>query len=63
MSCALISVPWPTARSGSRPNYGSMPRTAAAKGRPVPRPFEFHRGKGQITAEASFTGKYTEPVI
>jgi len=40
-----------------------MPRTAAAKGRPVPRPFEFHWGKGQITEEASFTGKYTEPAI
>jgi hypothetical protein len=40
-----------------------MARTAAAKGRPVPRPFEFHWGKGQITEEASFTGKYTEPAI
>ena len=40
-----------------------MPRTAAAKGRPVPRSFEFHWGKGQITEEASFTGKYTEPAI
>ena len=40
-----------------------MLRTAAIKGRPVPRPFEFHRGKGQITEEASFTGKYTEPTI
>jgi hypothetical protein len=40
-----------------------MPRTSAAKGRPVPRPFEFHWGKGQITEEASFTGEYTEPAI
>jgi hypothetical protein len=40
-----------------------MLRTAAIKGRPVPRPFEFHLGKGQITEEASFTGKYTEPTI
>jgi hypothetical protein len=29
----------------------------------VPRPFEFHWGKGQITEEASFTGRYTEPAI
>lgn len=40
-----------------------MPRTSAVKGRPVPRPFEFHWGKGQLTEEASFTGKYTEPAI
>jgi hypothetical protein len=40
-----------------------MPRSATAKSRPVPRPFEFHWGKGQITEEASFTGKYTEPAI
>jgi len=40
-----------------------MPRNASAKGRPVPRPFEFHWGKGQITEEASFTGTYTEPAI
>ena len=40
-----------------------MPRTSAAKGRPVPRPFEFHWGGGQITEEASFTGTYTEPAI
>jgi hypothetical protein len=38
-----------------------MPMTAAANGRPVPRPFEFHWGKGQITERASFTGQYTEP--
>ncbi len=40
-----------------------MPRTAAAKGRPVPRPFEFHWGTGQITEEASFRGEHTEPAI
>jgi hypothetical protein len=40
-----------------------MPRTAAAKDRPVPRSFEFHWGKGQITEEASFTGTYTQPAI
>jgi hypothetical protein len=40
-----------------------MPRTTAAKGRPVPRPFEFHWGSGHITEEACFTGKYTEPSI
>jgi hypothetical protein len=40
-----------------------MPRTAAAQGRPVPRPFEFHWGKGQITEEASAAGEYSEPAI
>lgn len=29
----------------------------------MPRPFEFHWGKGQITEEACFTGTYTEPSI
>ncbi|MBO0886319.1 MAG: hypothetical protein J2O39_08325 [Acidimicrobiales bacterium] len=29
----------------------------------MPRPFEFHWGKGEITEEASFTGTYTEPAI
>lgn len=37
--------------------------TSGPKRRPVPRPFEFHWGKGQITEEASFTGQYTEPTI
>jgi hypothetical protein len=40
-----------------------MLRTAAVKRRPVSRPFEFLQGKGQITEETSFTGKYTEPAI
>jgi hypothetical protein len=40
-----------------------MPKTAATKGRPLPRSFEFHWGRGQITEEASFSGKYTEPAI
>jgi hypothetical protein len=40
-----------------------MPKTAAISGRPVPRPFEFHWGRGQITEEASFTGRYVEPAI
>lgn len=40
-----------------------MPKTAATSGRPVPRPFEFHWGRGQITEEASFTGRYVEPAI
>jgi len=35
-----------------------MRSTAAAKGRPVPRSFGFHRGKGQIIKEACFTGQY-----
>lgn len=38
-----------------------MPSNAAAKGYPVPRPFDFHWGKGQITEEASIAGTYTEP--
>jgi len=40
-----------------------MPTTGPAKRRPVPRPFEFHWGKGQITEEASFSGRFTEPAI
>ncbi len=32
-------------------------------GRQVPRPFEFHWGRGQIIEEASYHGKYTEPAI
>jgi hypothetical protein len=31
--------------------------------RDVPRPFEFHWGRGQIVEEAAFTGKYVEPAI
>jgi hypothetical protein len=33
------------------------------KGRAVPRPFEFHWGRGEIVEEASYTGTYTEPAI
>jgi hypothetical protein len=33
------------------------------RGRPIPRPFEFHWGSGNIIEEASFTGRYTEPSI
>lgn len=40
-----------------------MPKTSTTKGRPLPRPFEFHWGKGQITEEASFIGRYVEPAI
>lgn len=36
---------------------------APPRGRPVPRPFAFHWGGGNIIEEASFTGKYTEPAI
>ena len=37
---------------------------AKAQGRrEVPRPFEFHWGRGQIVEEAAYTGKYTEPAI
>lgn len=35
----------------------------AKKGRPVPRPFAFHWGAGNIIEEASFAGKYTETAI
>jgi hypothetical protein len=35
----------------------------AKRRRPVPRPFAFHWGAGNIIEEASFTGKYTEPSI
>lgn len=31
--------------------------------RQVPRPFEFHWGRGQIIEEAAYHGKYTEPAI
>ncbi len=32
-------------------------------GRQVPRPFEFHWGRGEIIEEASYQGQYTEPAI
>jgi hypothetical protein len=32
-------------------------------GRAVPRPFEFHWGRGQIVEEAAYTGKHVEPAI
>jgi len=31
--------------------------------RPLPRPFSYHWGSGQITEEASYTGQHHEPVI
>jgi hypothetical protein len=40
-----------------------MAKTDKGGGRPIPRPFEFHWGSGQIIEEASYTGKYTEPAI
>jgi hypothetical protein len=40
-----------------------MAKTDKGRGRPIPRPFEFHWGGGQIIEEASYTGKYTEPAI
>ena len=39
------------------------PASSARRGRPVPRPFAFHWGAGNIIEEASFTGTYTEPAI
>ena len=39
-------------------------RTAAPrKDRPVPRPFAFHWGGGNIIEEASFRGEHTEPAV
>jgi hypothetical protein len=35
----------------------------ARRGRPVPRPFAFDWGGGNIIEEASFTGRYTEPAV
>ena len=32
-------------------------------GRDVPRPFEFHWGRGQIIEEAAYVGRHTEPAI
>jgi hypothetical protein len=37
--------------------------SSAKRGRPVPRPFAFNWGAGNIIEEASFTGKYTEPAV
>jgi hypothetical protein len=41
----------------------ARPAAPAKKDRPIPRPFAFHWGSGNIIEEASFTGKYTEPAI
>jgi hypothetical protein len=35
----------------------------ARRGRVVPRPFEFHWGRGEIVEEAAYSGTYTEPAI
>lgn len=37
--------------------------TAAGTGRPLPRPFAFHWGGGEIVEEASYAGRYAEPSI
>ena len=39
------------------------PASSAGRRRPVPRPFAFHWGAGNIIEEASFTGEHTEPAI
>jgi hypothetical protein len=39
------------------------PAPSPKRGRPIPRPFAFHWGGGNIVEEASFTGTYTEPSI
>ena len=31
--------------------------------RPLPRPFSYHWGNGQIVEEAAYTGRHHEPVI
>jgi hypothetical protein len=33
------------------------------KARPLPRPFEFHWGGGEITEEASYSAEHHEPTI
>jgi hypothetical protein len=50
---------------GRKTTAKSAPRGAAPakRGRQLPRRFDFHWGGGEITEEASFTGKYTEPSI
>ena len=45
------------------PKKTGGPAPAPKRGRPIPRPFAFHWGGGNIVEEASFTGKYTEPSI
>ena len=40
-----------------------MSPTSKKSGRDVPRPFEFHWGRGQIVEEASYVGQHTEPAI
>ncbi|MDP9237200.1 MAG: hypothetical protein M3P30_07375 [Chloroflexota bacterium] len=47
--------------AATRKSAGSA--SSAGRGRPVPRPFAFHWGAGNIIEEASFTGKHTEPAI
>ena len=42
---------------------GEKSASRSSGGRPVPRPFEFHWGKGHIVEEASFTGQYVQPSI
>ncbi len=39
------------------------PEIASEAGRPVPRPFEFHWGRGQIVEEAAYSGAHAEPAI
>lgn len=45
-----------TRPSRARPAPGS-------RGRPVPRPFSFEWGKGQVIEEATFVGPYHEPAV
>jgi hypothetical protein len=42
---------------------GDKSGSRSSDGRPVPRSFEFHWGKGHIVEEASFTGRYVKPSI
>jgi hypothetical protein len=41
----------------------AVEETATGTGRPIPRPFAFHWGGGEIIEEASYTGRYAEPSI
>ena len=41
----------------------TAPKETPRTGRPLPRPFAFHWGGGNIVEEAAFRGKYTEPAV
>ncbi len=54
----------PKKTTTKNPNAKKVAKNPPPKrGRPVPRPFAFHWGAGDIVEEASFTGKYTEVAV